>query len=65
MAAALSRTPRPDALVVLTDGQTAWPANRPPCRTVVGVFPRASQWKEERDYRPEMPPDWARVVRLG
>ncbi|WP_125777397.1 DUF2201 family putative metallopeptidase [Antribacter gilvus] len=65
VAGALSRTPRPDAIVVLTDGQTGWPSARPPCRTVVGLFPRPSRWKETRDYQPEPPPDWARVVRLG
>ncbi|MFD6443618.1 VWA-like domain-containing protein [Promicromonospora sp. NPDC060204] len=65
MAAALGRHPKPDALVVLTDGQTGWPSVRPSCRTVVGLFPRPSEWNEDHDYQPPSPPSWARVVRLG
>jgi len=60
-AAALRRRPAPDVVVALTDGQTPWPSAKPPCRTVVGLFPRHA---EGSDYRPE-PPAWARVVRLG
>ncbi|MFI1071447.1 VWA-like domain-containing protein [Streptomyces puniciscabiei] len=58
---------RPDAVVVLTDGQTPWPADRPPCRTVVGLFPRtgASYDEHDPDYRPDAPPAWARVVTIG
>ncbi|MDH6135485.1 putative metal-dependent peptidase [Kitasatospora sp. MAA4] len=60
---------RPDVIVVLTDGQTPWPATRPSCRTVVGLFPR--QWagpswdEDDPDYVPDAPPDWARVVEIG
>lgn len=68
-ARALSSRPRPDVVVVLTDGQTRWPAARPPCRTVVGLFSRRSprrSWSEENpDYVPDNPPDWARVVTIG
>ncbi|MFD3807558.1 VWA-like domain-containing protein [Streptomyces sp. NPDC058619] len=66
--AALRARPRPDVIVVLTDGQTPWPAERPPCRTVVGLFPRSheNQWDEDDpDYVPDAPPDWARVVEIG
>jgi predicted metal-dependent peptidase len=52
---------RPDVIVVLTDGQTPWPQRRPPCRTVVGLFPR-SQPDDEDDHTP---PAWARVVSIG
>lgn len=38
-ARALRARPKPDVVVVLTDGQTPWPDTRPPCRTVVGLFP--------------------------
>lgn len=68
-AKALRAQPRPDVIVVLTDGQTPWPATRPPCRTVVGLFPRqqpARSWDEDDpDYVPDSPPPWARVVDIG
>ncbi|MFI6559018.1 VWA-like domain-containing protein [Streptomyces sp. NPDC050534] len=57
---------RPDVVVVLTDGQTPWPATRPACRTVVGLFPRQKNWaKHDPDYAPGAPPAWARVVEIG
>ncbi|WP_330456033.1 VWA-like domain-containing protein [Streptomyces sp. NBC_00820] len=64
---ALRARPRPDVVVVLTDGQTPWPVSRPPCRTVVGLFPRpASSWDEsDPDHQPDRPPEWARVVTIG
>lgn len=56
----------PDVIVVLTDGQTPWPTSRPPCRTVVGLFPRVAGWNEDDpDYVPDSPPEWARVVTIG
>jgi predicted metal-dependent peptidase len=69
-ARALASRPRPDVVVVLTDGQTPWPDARPPCRTVVGLFPRqhsGSSGDDENnpDYVPDTPPDWARVVTIG
>ncbi|MET9587326.1 VWA-like domain-containing protein [Streptomyces sp. NPDC006539] len=68
-AKALGARPRPDVIVVLTDGQTPWPAAQPPCRTVVGLFPRqraARSWNEDDpDYVPDSPPVWARVVDIG
>ncbi|WP_431964528.1 vWA domain-containing protein [Actinacidiphila sp. bgisy160] len=66
---ALRTRPGPDVVVVLTDGQTPWPASRPPCRTVVGLFPRHGthrSWREhDADHVPDSPPDWARVVHIG
>jgi predicted metal-dependent peptidase len=62
---ALRALPRPDVVVVLTDGQTPWPDTRPPCRTVVGLFPRQHTWDEDGDYTPDSPPGWARVVDIG
>ncbi|MER5378989.1 VWA-like domain-containing protein [Streptomyces sp. NPDC002688] len=68
-AAALRAQPRPDVVVVLTDGQTPWPESRPPCRTVVGLFSRQGpddSWDEDDpDYVPDRPPAWARVVEIG
>ncbi|GHJ12864.1 vWA domain-containing protein [Micromonospora sp. AKA38] len=65
-ARALRDARRPDVVVVLTDGQTPWPATRPSCRTVVGLFPRPVRWSEQDpDHVPDSPPDWARVVTLG
>ncbi|MFC8531613.1 VWA-like domain-containing protein [Nocardia sp. NPDC057227] len=57
---------RPDVIVVLTDGYTPWPSTRPPCRTVVGLFPgRPPSYSEHSDHVPDHPPPWARVVRIG
>ncbi|MFD9354383.1 VWA-like domain-containing protein [Streptomyces sp. NPDC060031] len=68
-AKALRSGPRPDVIVVLTDGQTPWPGAPPPCRTVVGLFPRGragGSWDEDDpDYVPDSPPEWARVVDIG
>ncbi|GAA2694800.1 MULTISPECIES: VWA-like domain-containing protein [Actinosynnema] len=57
---------RPDVIVALTDGQTPWPSAKPPCRVVVGLFPRPT-WVNEADpdYAPAGPPAWARVVEVG
>ncbi|MFF3406278.1 VWA-like domain-containing protein [Streptomyces sp. NPDC002742] len=67
--AALRARPRPDVVVVLTDGQTPWPEAQPPCRTVVGLFPRSSpdgsRDEDDPDYAPDAPPAWARVVEIG
>ncbi|CAL9358439.1 hypothetical protein SUDANB106_00615 [Streptomyces sp. enrichment culture] len=64
---ALRRGPRPDVIVALTDGQTPWPSAQPPCRTVVGLFPRPARAVDEDDpyYVPDAPPPWARVVTIG
>lgn len=60
------RTCRPDVIVALTDGQTPWPSARPPCRTVVGLFPRPRRVNEDNpSYKPDTPPEWARVVTIG
>ncbi|MBF6060019.1 hypothetical protein IU500_00115 [Nocardia terpenica] len=65
-AKALRAQYRPDVVVVLTDGWTAWPTGRPPCRTVVGLFRRERSWREDDpDYVPDRPPTWARVVDIG
>jgi predicted metal-dependent peptidase len=64
--AALRTTPRPDVVVILTDGQTPWPSAQPACRTVVGLFPRARRsYSEDSEYVPRRPPEWARVVTIA
>ncbi|MGW2962490.1 vWA domain-containing protein [Streptomyces sp. NPDC001220] len=66
---ALRARPAPDVVVALTDGQTPWPGTQPPCRTVVGLFPRhcagTSYDEDDPDYVPDEPPAWARVVHIG
>ncbi|WP_433825794.1 vWA domain-containing protein [Actinoplanes sp. CA-015351] len=62
---ALRGNPRPDVVVALTDGQTPWPERQPPCRTVIGLFPRPPRYSEHTGYVPQPPPKWARVVRIG
>ncbi|GAA3298785.1 VWA-like domain-containing protein [Dactylosporangium vinaceum] len=67
-ARALRQSPQPDVVVVLTDGQTPWPDRQPPCRTVVGLFPRtdlSSYDESDPDYEPDRPPEWAKVVTIG
>ncbi|WP_228973262.1 VWA-like domain-containing protein [Streptomyces sp. DH12] len=66
-ARALRSRPRPDVIVALTDGQTPWPSAPPPCRTVVGLFPRPPGPTDEEGpaHVPGAPPPWARVVPIG
>ncbi|GAA4893848.1 putative metal-dependent peptidase [Stackebrandtia albiflava] len=66
-ARAVAARPRPDVIVALTDGQTPWPSAPPPCRTIVGLFPRPPRAVDETDpdYEPDVPPAWAHVVDIG
>jgi predicted metal-dependent peptidase len=65
-AKALRVRPRPDVIVALTDGYTPWPDARPSARTVIGLFSRPPAWREDDpDYKPDTPPEWARVVTVG
>ena len=57
--------PRPDVVVVLTDGQTPWPST--PAAVPDGGRPvppgqRRSWDEDDPDYVPDAPPAWARVV---
>ncbi|MGW7465768.1 vWA domain-containing protein [Streptomyces xantholiticus] len=66
-ARALRTQPRPHVIVALTDGQTPWPSAQPPCRTIVGLFPRPAHAMDETnpDYVLDTPPPWARVVTIN
>ncbi|MGA8118103.1 MAG: VWA-like domain-containing protein [Actinocatenispora sp.] len=55
IAAAMAAPQRPDAVVLLTDGETPWPESAPPCRVVVGLLGHEYPWI----------PDWAETVRVG
>lgn len=52
---AMAATPRPDVLIVLTDGGTPWPKERIGARLVIGLIGEA--WTEGI-------PEWAEVVRI-
>jgi predicted metal-dependent peptidase len=47
--------PRPEVIVVLTDGQTPWPEDRPPAQVVVALIGEGAA----------DPPSWARIVRVA
>ena len=54
--AAVESRPPPHVVVVLTDGFTPWPAERPgTARVVVGLLAGGG----------ERPPEWARTIRIG
>lgn len=55
--AALALRPRPDLIVVLTDGQTPWPDRRPPVPVVIGLV-------EPGPGLHAAPPVWARTIAL-
>lgn len=51
--AALKIRPRPHVIVVLTDGYTPWPHDKPPAKVVVGILGDGPS-----------PPAWAKEVRI-
>jgi predicted metal-dependent peptidase len=53
--AAAALRPRPEVIVVLTDGQTPWPNDRPPAQVVVALIGGGAA----------NPPPWARTVRIN
>jgi len=53
--AAVALRPRPEVIVVLTDGQTPWPDDRPPAQVVVALIGEGAA----------DPPPWARTVRVA
>lgn len=61
---AVAAAPRPDVVVVLTDGGTPWPSAAPGCRVVAGIFGARSRYREDRERVGPMAPDWAETVYL-
>lgn len=57
--AALALRPRPDLILVLTDGQTPWPDHRPPVPVVIGLVQPGPGYHAEAP-----PPGWARTIAL-
>ena len=58
IARAVELRPRPDILVVVTDGYTPWPADQPPVgRVVVALLGEATP-------PAPLPPVWAHTVRV-
>ncbi len=61
---AVSASPHPDVIVVLTDGVTPWPAASPGCRVIAGIFGPASRYWEHTSRVAAAPPEWAQTVYL-
>lgn len=53
----LKTVPKPDLVVVITDGFTPWPAARPTRPVIVVLLP--TEWGN-----PEPPPAWAKVIEI-
>jgi predicted metal-dependent peptidase len=61
---AAAAAPRPDVIVVLTDGVTPWPASPPGCRLIAGIFGHPSRYSEHTSRVAAGPPEWAQTVYL-
>ncbi|GAA2024557.1 VWA-like domain-containing protein [Catenulispora yoronensis] len=65
---AASRAPRPDVVVVLTDGDTPWPETEPGCRVIAGLFGSTRRQKYRWDSEGRLidlrPPSWVETVEL-
>jgi hypothetical protein len=55
IATALRRRPKPDLVVVITDGETPWPEQAPATPVVVALL-HDTRWP---------PPDWARTILIA
>lgn len=61
---AVDGTPRPEVVVVLTDGGTPWPDAAPGCRVIAGIFGSRPRYSEEESRPGWFAPDWAETVAL-
>ncbi|HST83191.1 MAG TPA: VWA-like domain-containing protein [Kineosporiaceae bacterium] len=61
---AQEHTPRPDIIVVITDGHTPWPSERPAGRVIVGLLGPPPALDEFGVWHPLRPPQWAETVHL-
>jgi predicted metal-dependent peptidase len=65
---ATARTPRPDVVVVFTDGLTPWPETALGCRVIAGIFSSANRGHYRYDSEGNLidlrPPQWVETVRL-
>jgi predicted metal-dependent peptidase len=61
---AASAAPRPDVIVVLTDGDTPWPRSAPGCRVIAGIFGSRPRYREDRDRAGPLAPAWVETVYL-
>jgi predicted metal-dependent peptidase len=61
---AISASPRPDVVVVLTDGGTPWPSAPPGARVVAGIFGSVPRYSERGGRTGVHAPEWAQTVYL-
>jgi predicted metal-dependent peptidase len=61
---AVTAAPRPDVIVVLTDGVTPWPTAPPGCRVIGGIFGSPSRYSERTSRVAAGPPGWVQTVYL-
>jgi len=64
---AAAASPRPDVIVVLTDGYTPWPGESPGPRVITGIFGKPPNRYSEESAEvkaPRLPPAWVETVYL-
>jgi VWA-like domain (DUF2201)/Putative metallopeptidase domain len=61
---AATASPRPDVIVVLTDGDTPWPTSAPASRVVAGIFNSRLRLRQDRERTGPTVPAWVETVFL-